>query len=178
MKIREKCEKCNNYYGKKEFYYVKNKSEHLKKCSMKIKCEDCTEFCTTNLSLNVCEEELKKHQVQECKGSRKWRKLVACKDIVREDCKHFFIDENDNGPNPEKLKRHLNEVHNITVLMMSCKTILKQRKEEKNNQCKVWFKRRLHPVELLKHLKGPPHFWSFRDDQVQAEFMQLDVWKH
>ena len=62
--------------------------------------------------------------------------------------------------------------------MMSCKTILKQRKEEKNNQCKVWFKRRLHPVELLKHLKGPPHFWSFRDDQVQTAFMQLDVWKH
>ena len=123
MKIREKCEKCNNYYGKKEFSYAKNKSEHLKKCGLNIKCEDCTEFCTTNLSLNVCEEELKKHQVQECKGSRKWRKLVACKDIVREDCKHFFIDENDNGPNPEKLKRHFNQVHPNVVSVISCKTL-------------------------------------------------------
>ena len=123
MKIREKCKKCNNYYGQNLFDFAKNKSAHLKKCGFKIKCDDCTEFSTTSLSLNESEEKLKNHQIKECNKSRKWRKLVACKDIVREDCKHFFIDENDNGPNPEKLKRHLNEVHNITVLMMSCKSI-------------------------------------------------------
>ena len=170
MKIREKCEKCNNYYGQNEFYSAKNKSVHLKKCGFKIKCDDCTEFSTTGLSLSECEENLKKHHFQECNGSRKLRKLVACKDIVREDCKHFFIDENDNGPNPEKLKRHLNQVHNITVSVISCKTLLKKRKEGKNNQCKFWFKRyldsknkeTLNVMEVLQHLKGPPHFMSFR----------------
>ena len=123
MKIREKCEKCNYYYGKKEFYSAKNKLAHLKKWGLKIKCEDCIEFSTTSRSLSGCEEELKKHQVQECKGSRKWRKIVACKDIIREDCKYFFIDENDNGPNPEKLKRHFNQVHPNVVSVISCKTL-------------------------------------------------------
>ena len=123
MKIREKSEKCNNYYGQNEFYFAKNKSAHLKKCGFKIKCDNCNEFSTTSLSLSECEEKLKKHQVQECKGSRKWRKIVACKDIIREDCKYFFIDENDNGPNPEKLKRHFNQVHPNVVSVISCKTL-------------------------------------------------------
>ena len=57
MKIREKCKKCNNYYGQNLFDFAKNKSAHLKKCGFKIK---------------NCEEKFKNHQVQECKGSRKW----------------------------------------------------------------------------------------------------------
>ena len=170
MKIREKCEKCNNYYGQNELYFAKNKSEHLKKCGFKIKCDDCTEFSTTSLSLNESEEKLKNHQIKECNKSRKWRKLVACKDIIGGDCKHFFIDENNNGPNDEKLKKHLNQVHN-GVSVISCKRFMQHSPEWKNNQCKFWFKRHLDSKNNLtldwkdieEHLKNHPHFIIFTE---------------
>ena len=73
MNIREKCEKCKNYYGQNELYFAKNKSEHLKKCGFKIKCDNCTEFTTTSLSLSECEEKLKNIKLKSA--------IVACKDI-------------------------------------------------------------------------------------------------
>ena len=170
MNIREKCEKCKNYYGQNELYFAKNKSEHLKKCGFKIKCDDCTEFSTTSLSLNESEEKLKNHQIKECNKSRKWRKLVACKDIIGGDCKHFFIDENNNEPNDEKLKKHLNQVHN-GVSVISCKRFMQHSPEWKNNQCKFWFKRHLDSKNNLtldwkdieEHLKNHPHFIIFTE---------------
>ena len=51
MNIRERCEKCNNYYGQNLFDFVENKSAHLKKCGFKIQCNDRTEFIRASVKV-------------------------------------------------------------------------------------------------------------------------------
>ena len=124
MKIREKCEKCNNYYyGQNLFDFAKNKSAHLKKCGFKIKCDDCTEFSTTSLSLNESEEKLKNHQIEECNGSRKFTEMVSCKTLIEEEfnfnegCNKLFVKPSERATEEQmssffsKLEKHFFEFH-------------------------------------------------------------------
>ena len=97
-----------------------------------------------------------------CKEANRhhWRRLFACKNVIREDCNKFFLTTNGNDPDPEQLKKHLKEKHEVENAI-SCKFIL-------NNQtdCQYWFKchldedgnEDLDENEIDQHYKGPPHF--------------------
>ena len=129
MKIRGYCEKCNKYYyGQNLFDFAKNKSEHLKKCGFKIKCDDCTAFIISSPSLSESEEKLKNHQIEECNGSRKFTEMVSCKTLIEEEfnfngaysnegCNKLFVKPSERATEEQmssffsKLEKHFFEFH-------------------------------------------------------------------
>ena len=89
----------------------------------------------------------------------RWKCLFQCKIITRGDCKKFFLTTNNNEPDPNELKKHLNENHEIPNAV-SCKFILK------NPNCNYWFKyyldddgeEEIDVNDINQPYKGPPHF--------------------
>ena len=131
-----------------------NQNPSLEKC----------EYCNTIIHAN--ENQLVKKRLFEhekfCKEAKQycWKCLFQCKNITRGDCKKIFRTTNDNKPDPNQLKKHLKEKHEIENAM-SCKFIM-------NNQsdCKYWFKcyldedgdKEIDENDINQHYRGPPHF--------------------
>ena len=89
MNIREKCEKCKNYYGQNELYFAKNKSEHLKKCGFKIQCDNCTDIISASPSLSESEEKLKSHTY--LKNMVSYKNLIEEVFNSNEGCNMFYL---------------------------------------------------------------------------------------
>ena len=89
----------------------------LKKC----------EYCNTIIHAN--DDELVKKRLFEhekiCREAKRyrWKCLFQCKIITKGDCKKFFLTTNNNEPDPNELKKHLNENHEKILMLYVTTTI-------------------------------------------------------